>query len=603
MIDPPPDSSGILEVMGVPPGAIDAVMLTHTHADHDAGTFQRILRTRQIKLYATRTVERSFIRKYAAITGFDEAFVRSMVSFVPIQCGDAALKLYGGELRFFYSLHTIPCVGFEAYYNNQSLVYSADTRFDPDMVMQLGREGKIGMKRATQLAKFNFNHTIVLHELGVPPIHTPKAALLTASTDAVNYRKNRPLRDRLFIVHAGITDKREFPNQCMDWDTIRIEVEQGNSNRRAEITSLLANVPWLAPIGTEALNKLSKACVVKEYDVGDVVAEFKHGVPSDTMYIVMAGVAVEEVERAKLKPGVSRRTSTFESLADATERVSSFPVGGLFGEEGLLHQLEQIDTTPVLKIPGVPLPALSIPNMGGLLDAFKTLPDSAAVREVMAKSPARRVSAKSKLFVVAIGNKALLRVVKGAAARHEVHEMLKRHTGYPEDERWQCLVRNAPLMKLLTQQLAVIDFMGCMSEESVRVPEGTVLQDGRSSQRVDCAYVVREGVLRVTPMNAAFSYRGVESVTHEDPYDVGRGTFVVDVNALLKNDKSPFRISVVEDAHVFVLPRAPLLAVLETYPGLKFQFLDRVHVGWSLEVVPVRGMDQFGGMVVEETMM
>jgi len=40
-----------IKIIKVPPRAIDAVMLTHTHADHDAGTFQRILRTRQIKVY------------------------------------------------------------------------------------------------------------------------------------------------------------------------------------------------------------------------------------------------------------------------------------------------------------------------------------------------------------------------------------------------------------------------------------------------------------------------------------------------------------------------------------------------------------------------
>jgi len=83
-------------------------------------------------------------------------------------------------------------------------------------------------------------------------------ALLRASTDPKNIRKNRMLRDRLFIVHAGKTDKNEFPNQCMDWDTIRIQVEQGNFNRKAEILSLLSNVPWLEPIGAEALQKLGK---------------------------------------------------------------------------------------------------------------------------------------------------------------------------------------------------------------------------------------------------------------------------------------------------------------------------------------------------------
>ena len=72
----------------------------------------------------------------------------------------------------------------------------------------------------------------------------------------------------------------------------------------------------------------------------------------------------------------------------------------------------------------------------------------------------------------------------------------------------------------------------------------------------------------------------------------------MDVNALLKNSKSPYRITAGEDSQVFLVPRAELLKVLETFPGLKFQFLDRVHLGWSLEVLPPRGMDAFGGMEV-----
>jgi len=112
-----------------------------------------------------------------------------------------------------------------------------------------------------------------------------------------------------------------------------------------------------------------------------------------------------------MKPGMSRRTSAFESFADETQKVSSFPVGGSFGEEGLLHALDILDNIPVLKIPGVPLPPMHIPIMAGttraVMDVFKSSDNSSStsISPNKSSSTARRVVAKSKLYVVELKNK------------------------------------------------------------------------------------------------------------------------------------------------------------------------------------------------------
>ena len=318
MVDPPPDSSQILELMGVPPLAIEGIILTHTHADHDAGTFQRILRTRQIKLYTTRTVERSFINKYAAITGFDATFLRSLFIYNPVQCGDSVgLKINGGELRFFYSLHTIPCVGIEAYFGSHSLVYSADTRYDPELAQRLFKEGKIGKRRAEQLGTFPYNHTIILHELGVPPIHTPKELLSKAAFEEKHYRKGRPLSTRLFVVHSSAGAGEGFANQCKDWDTIRIAAEQGRTKQVSEIISVLSNVEWLEPLGKESLTKLAKLCKFVTKEAREVVAQFTEGEPPESIFIVLAGI-----------------------VSSSTDDSDMYTVGDCFGESGILSELE-----------------------------------------------------------------------------------------------------------------------------------------------------------------------------------------------------------------------------------------------------------------------
>ena len=43
MVDPPPHASNFLERLCIPPSSIVGVILTHCHADHDAGTFQKLL--------------------------------------------------------------------------------------------------------------------------------------------------------------------------------------------------------------------------------------------------------------------------------------------------------------------------------------------------------------------------------------------------------------------------------------------------------------------------------------------------------------------------------------------------------------------------------
>jgi glyoxylase-like metal-dependent hydrolase (beta-lactamase superfamily II) len=43
MVDPPPFSNDYLKKMNIMPEMITAVIITHCHADHDAGAFEKIL--------------------------------------------------------------------------------------------------------------------------------------------------------------------------------------------------------------------------------------------------------------------------------------------------------------------------------------------------------------------------------------------------------------------------------------------------------------------------------------------------------------------------------------------------------------------------------
>lgn len=50
MVDPPPFSNDYLKKMGINPDKISAIIITHCHADHDAGAFEKILFEKKIEV-------------------------------------------------------------------------------------------------------------------------------------------------------------------------------------------------------------------------------------------------------------------------------------------------------------------------------------------------------------------------------------------------------------------------------------------------------------------------------------------------------------------------------------------------------------------------
>jgi len=50
MVDPPPFSNSYLKSMGINPAKISAIIITHCHADHDAGAIEKILFEKKIEV-------------------------------------------------------------------------------------------------------------------------------------------------------------------------------------------------------------------------------------------------------------------------------------------------------------------------------------------------------------------------------------------------------------------------------------------------------------------------------------------------------------------------------------------------------------------------
>ena len=193
MVDPPPASSQYLEQRSIPRRLIQSIILTHCHADHAAGTFQKILDEGRITLMTTTTIMVQFLKKFSKTTRLPKQFLAKIFDFRQVKISEKFL-IHGGYLRFFYSLHAIPCIGFEAFFGGKSLVYSADTMNDVDTINMLYDEKILSAKRRDFLLRFPWHHDVVLHEAGVPPIHTPLSTF---------YKQPAEVRKNIYLVHIS----------------------------------------------------------------------------------------------------------------------------------------------------------------------------------------------------------------------------------------------------------------------------------------------------------------------------------------------------------------------------------------------------------------
>ena len=139
MIDPPPYSSATLEREGIRPRTIVGIILTHCHADHDAGAFQKVLTGSPVVVITTPTIYKSFIRKYAALSALSPALLRHSHKHKFAKIGEP-LRFQGAIFHFTYTLHSIPCVGFRVEWRGRSMVFTGDHFNSPEGIGTLEKK-------------------------------------------------------------------------------------------------------------------------------------------------------------------------------------------------------------------------------------------------------------------------------------------------------------------------------------------------------------------------------------------------------------------------------------------------------------------------------
>lgn len=306
MVDPPVNSTENLLSLGVSPKLIDNVILTHCHADHDAGTLQKILQEGKVNLYTTSTIFKSFIKKSEALTGIEENMLKKLVNFYPVLIGKQMI-IAGGRFKFNYTLHSIPTISIQASLLGKSMIYSSDTMNDPVYINKLFDDQILTKNRRDFLINFPWNKDVIFHEAGIPPIHTPLSYLCSLPIE---------IRERMYLVHVNPDDipkesgLRIAPTGMVN--TLELDVKSLLHDEAIEKLDVFAHIELFENLTFEKAREFLLMSEVNHYNASDVI--FRKGDRGDKFYVVING-EVDIILDAKI--------------------ITTYGTGGYFGEKSI----------------------------------------------------------------------------------------------------------------------------------------------------------------------------------------------------------------------------------------------------------------------------
>lgn len=305
LIDPPVHSTAWLKRQGINPRSIEDIVLTHCHADHDSGTLQKILQEGRVRLHTSPTILQSFTRKYRALTGLTKSQFLSLFDFHPVML-DESVNIAGAGFRFQYKFHPVPTLGFEAFYRGKSFAYSCDTLWDPVVLQKLADEGLFSPSRAEDLIDFPWHHSLILHEAGIPPIHTPVSVLAQLPGE---------VKERLFLVHISDSAIPEGSGLRLAptgaTNSLSIPVPETDMSLAQRSLDLLAHIDLFRQLYVDKAAEFLRFAKYHGFEPGEQVIQ--SGQPGNDFYMILSGEA--EIRREGIFLRVLSRYEYFGEFA------------------------------------------------------------------------------------------------------------------------------------------------------------------------------------------------------------------------------------------------------------------------------------------------
>ncbi|MCX7632451.1 MAG: cyclic nucleotide-binding domain-containing protein, partial [Turneriella sp.] len=190
--------------------------------------------------------------------------------------------IHGGRFEIFYTLHSIPAIGFRLQFQDQSFVYSSDHNNDPEVHADLRRKGVISEVRYRQLRNFPWHSYFIYHESGIPPLHTP-----------IKYLDSLPDEIRRKIVVYHISEK-DFPKNTLLTlakfgieNTLYFNAKPPENVKASQILGVLKQLDFFADMPISRAQEFIDIVQVEKYKKGDVI--IREGTRGDRFYIIYFG--------------------------------------------------------------------------------------------------------------------------------------------------------------------------------------------------------------------------------------------------------------------------------------------------------------------------
>lgn len=312
MVDPPVNSTEWLRDSNVNPKLINSIILTHCHADHDAGTFQKILEEGKITIYSTETVMYSFLRKYNALTQIPIKELLTLFDFVPVIV-DRPYIINGAQFHFSYALHSIPSLSFQFTFSDQSFVYSSDHLNDPEKFNEMHEQGVLGESRYQDLLDFPWHHNVIYHEAGIPPLHTRSEYLCSLPDD---------IKKKITVYHIAKKDFPADPHLTLAKfgmeNTLNLPVTPPHYEEAVRLLDVLGSIDIFRNFPISKAKDFLVLVEEEKFKRGDII--IKKDTPGDKFYIIISGVI--KVEGAVHDGGtdydILKRYGTYEYFGEAS---------------------------------------------------------------------------------------------------------------------------------------------------------------------------------------------------------------------------------------------------------------------------------------------
>ena len=335
VVDPPVGTSQFLFESHINPMLISDVILTHVHADHDAGLIGFIMdHPRLLTLHTFKVVYTSYMNKLRA--SLNQRYVDKLISFNHLEARKH-VQLLGASWTFDFAFHVLPTLRFTVNYGGKSISYSADTFFVPEKLKEYRDQGVFSETRYKSLMEFNWSADIIIHESGVPPVHTPVSSLNSLP---------ETIKEKLLIVHCSSIPEEDdtgkkvthlrIPGTGMA-ETIVLPLKNDlfeGMALSARLLSLLAESVYLKGLSCSSVVLLQSKLELVHFPASSMIIE--EGDKSDYVYFVVDGICIaasKKEDDKKRHPGISFEEDGFP--ASWTSRTSHSPFCNFSGDTKL----------------------------------------------------------------------------------------------------------------------------------------------------------------------------------------------------------------------------------------------------------------------------